>query len=515
MATKSKEVFTNEETRTFVQENGPGNAFTLYDCQAMTSWSRGYGEVTRVKVKSPHEYGKMVTKKTIPGAAEAVTLTVNAYTPEGLDWLLDLECPIDFQLHLGRCSSPSDPTGYKKIRHFYQSLRTSEGEDNVDYLGEETPSGIVQAVEFSADDMITIVQTEVERKRSGVTEEQAFNGVGFLLTSRCEGECGKEIADCQWGAAVADTSYGVATHNVWYTDDSGATWNLCAVDPFTDTSAISSDVILLPGETAPRIVVFRGNMSGTYGARCSISDDWGDTWSEVDMGGDTFVHRVLRAFAYGAGFILAVGSDGYIYKSEDRCASWTEIDSDTTGTITDLWDIHTPDGLNICAVGSDNVVIYSDDGSESWATKTGPADATENLYAVTVDSEWILWVGGEVDASSECMWKSEDQGDTWEAVTFTGSTLADGVVRGLRPAPRAPKQHKIWIHGANNGSTERWGPGTNFYFHRTLDGGATSERMTVVANAGLNDLEVCNINMAWAVGEVTTLLGDIQNLNPA
>jgi len=514
MATKSKAVFTNLETRTFIQDDGIGTAFTLYDCQAMASWSKSYGETIRVKVKSPHEYGKMVTKKTIPGAAEAVTFPINAYTPEGLDWLLDIECPIDFQLHFGICSSPSDATGYKKIRHFYQASRTEEGEDSVDYLGEETPSGIVQTVNFSADDMITIVQVEVERKRSGVTETQAFNGVGFLLGSRCEGDCGKAVDECQWGAAVADSSYGVSTANVWYTDDSGATWTLCAVDPFEDTNAHCSDVILLPGETAPRIVVFRGNVSGTYGARCSISDDWGATWSEVDMGGTTFVHRVLRAFAFGPGLIFAVGSDGYVYKSEDRCASWTEIDSDTTGTIKDLWDIHTPDGINVCAVGSDNTIIFSDDGADSWTTKTGPADGTENLYAVTVDSKWIIWCGGEVDASEECLWSSQDQGDTWTAETFTGSTTDDGVVRGLRPAPRAPKQHKVWIHGTNDGATERWGPGTNFYFHRTLDGGGTSERPAVVANAGLNDLEVCNINMAWAVGEVTTLLGDIQNMNP-
>jgi len=125
-------------------------------------------------------------------------------------------------------------------------------------------------------------------------------------------------------------------------------------------------------------------------------------------------------------------------------------------------------------------------------------------------------VGGEVDGSGECLWKSDDGADTaagWTAQAFTGSTTTSGVVRRVRNSPRAGRAHKVWIHGINNGATQRYGPGTNTWrFFRTLDGGGSTERMDLVANAGLNGLSVCTINHAWACGEVYDALGDIQEM---
>lgn len=517
MPSKSKLVFTNKDTRTFVQNNGIGTVFNLYDCQALTEWSRDYGETTYVKVKSADEYGKKTTKAVISGDPGNPTFTVVAYTPEDADWLLGLECPVDFQVHYGRCSSPSDLTNYTKIRHFYRASPTSEGESGVDFIGDEEYAGIQQSVSFSSEDVITILKVQPERKRSGVTEAQAFNDIAFLAEGRCEGDCGKEVGDCEWGVAVADANYGSATANVWITKDSGATWTICAVDPFSANDANISSCVILPGEVAPRIIVFRGNVYGSYGARASISDDWGASWTEVDMGGHTNGSYINGAYKYGVGLIWAVGNGGHVYYSEDRGASWTLIADATTGTAEELWDIGSPpDNSNIVyVVGDNDTVIFSDDGGASWAaTTTGPNDATGDNYTVDVDSEYKVWVGGSINAASECLWVTEDGGVTWTAVTFVGSTTASGVVRRFRHAPHAWRQHKVFIWGVNNGATQRYGPGTNFRFYRTLDGGGSWERKNLVTNNGLNGLSVCSINSAWAAGETYGGLGDIQHMNP-
>lgn len=517
MAVKSTPVLDNYISRTFVQTGGPGNVFDLYDCQALTEWTRSRADTVRIKVKSTTDFGKFTTKATVLGRWEDPTGTVVAYTPEQLDWLLDLDCPVDFQAVWGRCNSPSDLSGYIKIRQVYRATIQEQGESGVDFLGEEDAAGIEQTISWSAEDVVTIVQVDTAQQRQGVTEAQAFNDIAFLANGRCEGDCGRKIDDGQWGLAVADSNYGSATANVWYTDDEGATWTICATDPFAANDADISSCVILPGETAPRFIVFRGTVESDYGARASISDDWGATWTEVAVGGVANGSYINGAYAVGAGLIWAVGNAGYIWKSENRGDSWTEITGTTTGVSVELWDIHSPpDETSIVyAVGSSNTIIYSSDTGDSWASVTGPADGTEALYAVDVDSQYKLFVGGQIDASEECLWQSEDGGTTWTAIEFTGSTTASGEVRRFRQALRAPRQHKVWIHGANNGSTRRYGPGTNFRIFRTLDGCGSSERMDLVTNSGLNGLSVVTINHAWVCGEVVGGFGEIQRMWPS
>jgi len=517
MAVKSKQVVTNNLTRTFVQDDGVGTVFNLYDCQALPDWTRTRTDTNRVKVKSATEFDKFTTKATALGRWEDPTFTVNAYTPTDLDWLLDIDCPVDFQLVMGRCNSPSDLTAYSKIRHFYRATSSEQGETDADFLGEEDTVGITTNTSWSCEDVVTIVTVTAARQRQGVTEAQAFNDIAFLAEGRCEGDCGREIGDGEWGVAVADSNYGSATANVWYSDDTGATWNLCSTDPFAASDADISSCVILPGETAPRFIVARGTVESDYGARASISDDWGTTWSEVNVGGTANGSYINGLFKYGVGLIWACGNGGYIWYTEDRGTTWTEITGTTTGVAVELWDIHSPpdNSALVYAVGGSNTIVKSEDSGESWSSVSGPADGTENLYAVDVDSEYKFFVGGQIDAGEECLWVTEDGGTNWTALAFTGSTTASGEVRRFRQCPRAPRQHKVFIHGANNGSTRRYGPGTNFRLFRTLDGGGSFERQALVTNNGLNGLAVVDINHAWACGEVVSGFGEIERFWPS
>lgn len=504
MPQKSSPIFVNEDTRTWVQPDGPGTKFALYSCQALTEWRREYDEPVYIKCKSADEYNKLKTMRTIHGKPQEPTFTVAAFTPQDEDFLIDLECPVDWQVFYGICESPSSPTGYTKIRHFYKSSKRNEGESNVDYIGDEESAGIQQSSEFTAEDVITILKTTVASAATGVTETQAFNDIAFLSEGRCEGDCGPEIKDCEWGVTGADSSYGVAHANVWKTEDGADLWALMATDPFADNTADVGAVAILAGETAPRIIAFRGNVSGLYAARCSITDDWGVSWTEVDMGGLLNGSYVNSVFVYSSGLIYAVGNDGSIWYSVDRAASWTHLSDTITGAnLIELRDIHTPDGDTIYAVGDLNTIIKSTDGGDSWTTLSGPADGNEDLLTVQAPTTYRVLVGGERDAGEDCLWVSTDGGSSWTDIDFTGSTTVGGRVNRLRVAPKASTQHMIMLHGT----------GANDRFFRTLDGGATWERMALVANSGLNGLYVCSINLAFAAGEPHNGIAVIQKMS--
>lgn len=507
-----KPIFTNKNSMTWIQPDGVGYEFELFSCHALTTWSQDYDDPVYVKCKSADEYGKKVTVETIPGDANEPTFTVVAYTTRELDTLLELDCPTDFQVHFGACSSPGDPEGYTKIRQFYQASKNTQSEENLDFIGDEDYDGVQLSTDWTAEAVITIVKVSVTRSNGGVTETQGFNDIAMLEDGRCEGDCGAAIKSCYWGVAVTDSNYGAATANVWITKDGAASWTVTATDPFADNNALVSSCVILAGETEPRIVVSRGNVGTAYGARFSVSDDWGDTWTEIDGGGTAGCCYVNTMYKFSSGFLWAVGNGGNIWYSQDRGASWTRITSATTGTIVELWDIHSSDGEILYAVGDDNVVIRSTDQGVSWTTITGPASAaTYHLFTCQVDSEYRVIVGGQIDANSECLWITNDAGASWTESAFVGSTTAGTAVRRVRNAKPGDKQHKIMIHGTTALGT-RYGAGTDFRFFRTLNGGATWERENLVSNTGLNGLYVCDINTALAAGEVTSGVGDIQKM---
>lgn len=504
-------IFTNDRTSTWIQHNGVGTVFDLFTCHGLQNWAQDFDDPVYVKCKSADEYGKKVIVATIPGDENEPTFTVVAYTNRELDTLLELDCPTDFQVQMGTCSSPSDSRGFIKIRHFYQASKNTQGEENLDFIGDEDYAGLEISVDFTAEAFVTVLQVAVARSNNGVTETQGFNDIAMLEDGRCEGDCGARIGDCDWGVAVSNADYGAATAESWITTDSGASWTDTTADPFSDTSAHISSCVILPGETAPRIVVSRGNVSTSYGTRFSVSDDWGETWTEVAAGGTPGGTYINAMYKYSAGFLWAVGNGGNIYYSKDSGSSWTQITSTTTGVVVELWDIDSSDGQVLYAVGDNDTIIRTTDQGTSWTSVTGPAAGTENLYTVQVHSQYRVLVGGQRDANEECLWVTENSGSSWTAQAFTGSTTVSGAVRRLRSTRQAIKNHMIMIHGIET-ATLRYGAGTNFYFFRTLDGGGSWIRENLVTNSGLNGLYVCDINVALAAGEPVGGVAEIQKM---
>lgn len=102
---------------------------------------------------------------------------------------------------------------------------------------------------------------------------------------------------------------------------------------------------------------------------------------------------------------IAVGEAGSIVKTTDKCASWTRLESGTSGR---LWGItKTPSG-NLFAVGDHNILLKSIDGGSSWALITGGFNTGANNFGE------ILFVDDNVGfIAKDGLFSTTDGGVNW------------------------------------------------------------------------------------------------------
>jgi photosystem II stability/assembly factor-like uncharacterized protein len=137
-----------------------------------------------------------------------------------------------------------------------------------------------------------------------------------------------------------------------------------------------------------------------------------------------------------------------------------------------------------------DIIVITRDGGTHWAAATTTGGGGD-IICVDIFTEEKCWVGTD----DGTLWFSDDLGTTWLQVTsFTGTGA--GEVRDIEMV----NEHIGWmIHDT---------AGPVGYFHRTVDGGYTWQRLTIpAANIGLNGLHVCDENNAWAVGNLVDALG--------
>lgn len=508
MASKTPPIFHEGDSMVYLQEDGPGSAYRAYPCHAIPAADRSRSDPGRIYCKSTSRRGEREVARVTPGQKGTGTLTVYAWTQQQSDLLHRLHqagCMFGAQLHLDVCGLPSDATAYTKILDFYYAMPGNLAYTNLDVLGgvEGTPTGSQINLPTTIEDIVEILKVETNQITDGITETTAFNDVYFDTTEMCADECGDRQDLCEIGIAVSDPVGGAGSAsflgmgNVWYTTDSGVTWAITAANPFVEAGAVPIAALII----GDRWIVFQGNASPTYAGRCSISDDNGATWDQVDMGGAVGDY-VLGVFALDAGNIWAVGSNGCIWYSNDRCSSWTQQHAANVLTANDLYAVATADGDTVYVVGQNNTVFQSTDGGTTFTALAGPAASNVILYAVAAMTNYNVLIGGEIDASEECLWYTDDAGATYVARTFLGSTTANGRVRDLQ----ALNLQHIWmIHGTAAASN---------YFFRSVDGGYSWERWPLTANAGLNGMFACDVNNAWAAGEPQGGIGAILQAYP-
>ena len=217
-------------------------------------------------------------------------------------------------------------------------------------------------------------------------------------------------------------------------------------------------------------------------AEVSITEDWGTTWNNVDVGAVN--DQYINALTYYGGRIWAAATGGYIYMSSTLGDTWAAQESGVE-TAQDLNDIAMYSLKVGYAVGDNNAFLYTTDGAE-WNTRTGPAALT-NLLSVAVNDKGHVFVG----AADGNLYVSEDEGVTWATRYSFGVGSVDFIAfdESLR---------YFGLLTYNNAA----GVGTAY---RSRNGGASWQApagQTATWNSGLNAGFICDQNNMFVVGEV-------------
>jgi photosystem II stability/assembly factor-like uncharacterized protein len=172
-------------------------------------------------------------------------------------------------------------------------------------------------------------------------------------------------------------------------EDGGETWD--------DLSTSQSGGFAVWGDGAGTFV----SVDGFCYIRRSV--DNGESWSTFRpcTGSSPILYDV-----WGSGdTVIAVGSDGLIFRSPDRGANWTQVDAG--GTVNDFTSVLGSDDV-VLAVGRGGLIARSTDDGTSFAQV--PSPTTRNLS--------VLWDTGAsiVAAGNGALLYSADRGTTWSLV---------------------------------------------------------------------------------------------------
>jgi len=444
-------------------------------CHAIDSTSIGRTDVTRVYCKDPSKRGERIIARSVSGRKEDGTLTINAWSQHQSDLLHRIwqkNCMFGAQTHLDVCGLPTDATAYTKILDYYAILPGTLDYANVDNLEGGEGAGLQLGLSTTY-----------------------YTSIYGDLTERCASDCGADRDRCDVIFFTTNDVGGAAVARTYYSTDGGATFAQTGAAPFAHFFSIGG--ALIDGD---RWIVFCNEASAGVVAQCSYSDNNGGAWTIVNMGGAAGVDFTVNSYRHDSGNIFAVGGEaggptGAVYHSHDRGVSWTRALLNTAQIFN---DVATSDGDTVWAVGNSNSVERSTDGGHTWtALAAGPATAGIALRAVRALTPDHVIVGSDLDATSEQLHytlNGTDAAPTWTGIPFTGSTAAGTGVIALSIAPQAFRQH-LWMVQGNTGTTN------SSYCFRSLDGGATWERWTLLTNQRYNDIFACDSNNAWIAAD--------------
>lgn len=305
-----------------------------------------------------------------------------------------------------------------------------------------------------------------------------------MLPDQCESKCANARDLCTEGYMGLDGT--LYDSEVKKTHD-GTTWSQTPADPF-DEGGDAGDIVLFIRYNGHRALIARMSQSEWAPAEVAYTEDWGVSWTNVDVG--NVAAQFIGGMHMKGGWTYAACSGGDVYRSKDMGDTWARVAHDVTTE--NLHDICMQSKEVGYAVGNNNAFIYTANG-DNWYARTGPA-AGVNLLSVAVNRAGDVFVG----AADGNLYRSEDGGVTW--IDTDGN--AGGIWRafGTGSIDRIKFDRDEQYFGGLVFNTAA--PVGTFY--RSFDGGRTwreeGNGVTGNWNAGLNDFNICDQNHFYLVG---------------
>lgn len=471
-------------SRVWLVEDGaqPGNSPAYEGLWKAGGLSFGQGDVTPIRQPSGSRYGQFDTIGTVPGEPDLPEITITSrYTFDLSDMLrlVNIGCTHDLQVHFGQCQNPQNFNGgWDKILVLEEARISNYTTGDLGALEPGENAIINEDVTWQGQRVYEVKkQTATEVASSNVTREVV--AVAVCDQAGCGGVCGTASDGCQivfFITVSAGGSPGLPA-DVVYSEDGMSTSSKTQIDTLAVGEAPSGAACV-----GDNLVVVSPDSESIHYADITDILDGAETWTEVTTG---FVAaKGPRAiFALTPNEVWMVGEGGYVYYSTEITSGVTVQDAGVAST-QDLNDVHAFDSTHAVAVGNSNAVVRTTDGT-TWGAKTGPAVGV-NLNTVWMKSEDIWLVG----AANGNLYRTLDGGDSWAAITFSGSG--------------AGQVDDIYFATNTVGFlTHRTAAPVGRVF-KTVDGGNSwylaPETGSMPDNDRLNDIVACNQNTAFAGG---------------
>ena len=457
------DVFVSGESRVWIQPQSCGTQYRYGGCYGIGDLTMPEGDITFVRCPSPNIPNKWDIVGQIVGVPGNKTTSIEL--PLGLrHYLLELNCPFNLQVRLGRCERPDNPLEWERILALTNARVTSRGITGINARAQENNKEILVTADLTFEDFDFVRALSMTSKLVTATVNAKFKDVAMCDDPSCGGACGPGSVGCQVGYAI--TTGIVAGEEIWKTTDDGSTWD-AVTNPF---SSIYDDLVALDCSGDTVIVV-----NGTAAGLIARSDDGGTTWSIIDTG----VAQLFEDVYFLSGSVVfLVGASGYILKSTDAGLTWTTADAGVA-TTEDLKEITFANANRGYAVGDAGAIVRTIDGGDNWEALTSGTAAA--LKTVAAPSDFLVYVGG----ATGVLRVSTDGGDTWTAKTWPGAatdTINSIVFCGCQ----------FGFYGVTTVAPAG-------VIRRTIDGGYTIGGLEdIPSSLGINALFCCDPNQLFA-----------------
>lgn len=441
--------------------------------------------------------GNPVSKGSVKGTPAAPTTSITALEfPEQSALDLIGDCDLNLYLMSDPCAKLGILQSYVRGRIMQGAGLTSRAEENI--IKREANDATTLKLDFTG--RINILRVRpLTVTRQDISETTDLLAVAFCNTARCAGDCGdaQELGEDGFVTGAAPAGSPGSYADVWDTNDSGANWANVGGHPVNAGFDITAAVCFPIDRDTTRWLVFSEAQVGVP-LHCAYSDDGGATWTQVHIGA-TNGEGVLRAQAvkaFDSAHIWCATDDGNVYFSNDGGLTWTDQGALASSGGAPLNAIDFSDYSNGYAVGDVGAIIRTVNGSDWSDAPCVDPSGGDDLRSLQTFSGFRL----EVGTNTGELYQSWDAGVTWETKTYTTQAVTDDII----DLEFSDELRGFMLVHPNAGQD---------YIHKTIDGGHTWERLATPTNSGLNDIYVCDGNLAYAVGDANGGTGVVFKVN--
>lgn len=381
----------------------------------MTGLSQNFGDITKIEMPDPQNYGKFVEVGSVRGAQErASTSLVGRYASTIKSTLLRLAkagCPVDLQLHIGECQDPSAVNDFSKALILENvSLGTYSTED-LGALGTDENAKADETADVTASLAYEVTPLSFVRKADDLVVKQAVD-VTIADTQSC-GNCGFESDGCKIVLVIAKSPGGSAgtPADIIYSIDKGVLWKSEEIDSLVT----ASDPTGVAGIGKYAVVI--SDSVTMYGMHIALLQDFKDqidpTFTRVNTG---FVLPGLPKgiSSYGRGGYIC-GAWGYVYHTSDPTAGVDVVEPGAL-TTSNLICVHALNSDCALVGGNDGVILYTLN-KLNWTLANSPVALGTNITAVYMKSKTEWFVG----TSAGKLYYTTNAGVKWTQKVLPGT----------------------------------------------------------------------------------------------